>query len=236
MIENCFKVFWYFNCMPNMDDETMEDFLQRIQFNPTLVNYNYADCFSDSDSNSDSDYDSDYEISSDDSDSSSENSFEIDSGINKFTLVIPELFVSQRYGILDNIEANTHFISLVRLKYVPNNLDFFKKINRLSRFYRHCLWKEYTSNNKKWIIPGTPIRNWVNIMKRPEYYGLQLAQCITFQTGETVCIIKTFWLRIIQRTWKKVFKERKRILQNIYLRQIRGKINIPSLNGLLYGV
>jgi len=64
--------------------------------------------------------------------------------------------------------------------------------------------------------------------------------------GEYCAIIKTFWLRIVQRAWKKRFAERQRVImarRNIaaqrhfeltgtYPRQLR---NIPSLHGLMTG-
>jgi hypothetical protein len=71
-------------------------------------------------------------------------------------------------------------------------------------------------------------------MKRPDYYNLQIAQCLVLPTGERVCILKTFWLRIIQRTWKKIYYQKKKILlKNIYLRNITGKLFLPSLKGML---
>lgn len=57
-------------------------------------------------------------------------------------------------------------------------------------------------------------------------------------------ILKTFWLRLIQRNWKRVFKERKEILQTRanptaqYYFSLRGKYpeglnHLPSIYGLM---
>lgn len=57
-------------------------------------------------------------------------------------------------------------------------------------------------------------------------------------------IVKTFWLKIIQRKWKKIYKERMRIVKNrkklesLYFREISGKfpntcLHLPTLQGLL---
>ena len=57
-------------------------------------------------------------------------------------------------------------------------------------------------------------------------------------------ILKTFWLKIIQRKWKNIMKKRKEIinqrklLKNMYLRQVNGKLNnftdnFPILSGML---
>lgn len=64
-------------------------------------------------------------------------------------------------------------------------------------------------------------------------------------TNERTVILKTFWLRIIQRRWKRIMRERKEIykkrlsIQNINHREIRGKhlygLNVlPSLYGMIY--
>ena len=61
------------------------------------------------------------------------------------------------------------------------------------------------------------IRNYFNIRKR----GLKpdIAQNIILSGGEKVSIIKTIWIRIIQRTWKRVYRA---YLWGRYLRVLRG--------------
>ena len=44
----------------------------------------------------------------------------------------------------------------------------------------------------------------------------------------TYCILKTFWIKIIQRRWKKVFRERERILRG---RKTLASIKYRELNG-----
>lgn len=62
--------------------------------------------------------------------------------------------------------------------------------------------------------------------------------------GECIAIIKTFWLRIIQRTWKKVYLKQKEILNkrmsihSIKYREIHGKYPsdcsyYPTIYGML---
>jgi hypothetical protein len=59
--------------------------------------------------------------------------------------------------------------------------------------------------------------------------------------------LKTFWLKIVQRTWKNIYAKRKQVLfkrrqlNNIILRQIKGNLNdgsdhFPSLYGMLYSL
>lgn len=57
------------------------------------------------------------------------------------------------------------------------------------------------------------IRNFKNIISNDTtYIQPQIVEC--FYTADQTClaILKTYWIRIVQRTWKRVFQERKRIL------------------------
>jgi hypothetical protein len=51
-----------------------------------------------------------------------------------------------------------------------------------------------------WLYPPEVRERSINI---PEYFG----------NVEMVAIIKTFWLRLIQRIWKRIFRERKNIIR-----------------------
>ena len=52
------------------------------------------------------------------------------------------------------------------------------------------------------------IRNYKNIIDDGNYIKLEY-----FGNVEMVAIIKTFWLRLIQRIWKRIFRERKNIIR-----------------------
>jgi len=92
------------------------------------------------------------------------------------------------------------------------------------------------------------IRNYANIVARPHYIQPHIAQIIRIGNNAlfyySVAIIKTIWLRLVQRNWKRVFNERKRILKlrgsskALFYRQINGKwpsycLYYPSLSGML---
>ena len=91
------------------------------------------------------------------------------------------------------------------------------------------------------------IRNYYNIVSRNDYIKPEIGQCIILPTQESVAILKTFWLRIIQRAWKKVYKNRQLILMarrvpfNLSIREVKGEWPLsirylPGLKGLLYGL
>jgi hypothetical protein len=92
--------------------------------------------------------------------------------------------------------------------------------------------------------PHKIIRNYHNIISRADYIKPEIGECIELFTGEQIVIIKTIWLKIIQRKWKKVFAKRQLIIKyrsspnSLSFRQVTGNwpkycIHMPGLNGLL---
>jgi hypothetical protein len=88
------------------------------------------------------------------------------------------------------------------------------------------------------------IRNYCNIISKPDYIKPEIGEVIILPTQETIAILKTIWLRIIQKKWKKVFIERKNImrqrcnLRSLSIRQITGYWpdycnNLPGIRGML---
>jgi len=102
---------------------------------------------------------------------------------------------------------------------VIHRRNSFKLINQISKEYnthfrnllRGITHRNTNSSQKKHPI----IRNYKNIISKNNYIKPEIAQCIYFGDGTCIAIIKTFWIRLIQRKWKKVFKERKISLQKI---------------------
>jgi hypothetical protein len=73
---------------------------------------------------------------------------------------------------------------------------------------------------------------------------LEIAECIYLPSHHCISILKTIWFKLIQRTWKKIYKERKLIISkrfhpnSLKYREIYGTwpnncINYPSLKGML---
>ena len=96
-------------------------------------------------------------------------------------------------------------------------------------------------------FPHKTIRNYHNIISRSDYIKQEIGECFELVTGEQIVIIKTIWLRIIQRRWKKIFAKRQLIIKyrsnptSLTLRKLTGKwpeycIHMPGLNGLLSNI
>jgi hypothetical protein len=76
-------------------------------------------------------------------------------------------------------------------------------------------------------------------------HKLEIAECIYLEPlGYCVGILKTFWIKIIQRTWKKIMKKRRDIMNirknisSLRYRELNGRWpsncnDMPGLNGML---
>ena len=87
-------------------------------------------------------------------------------------------------------------------------------------------------------------RNYKQIITRENYIKPEITECVYLNTGHYVAILKTFWLRLIQRKWKNIIKERKNIikkrcnLKSLRHREDTGKwpedcLTFPQLRGML---
>lgn len=114
------------------------------------------------------------------------------------------------------------------------------KINDVLEFLK----EQYTNYNHDDAENHPTIRNYHNIISSPNYIKPEIGEYIILPTQEAIAILKTVWLRIIQRKWKKVFAERQNIIkQRCYLpylreREIYGKWPnlcnyLPGLKGML---
>lgn len=164
--------------------------------------------------------------------------------IKKNILLIPEIYNKYFHGKTMDSDPNIdgQFLVLQTFNIQPENsiFEFFKYINNLCKFYKKYYKKNYYNSN----VSHNLLRNYHNIIKHPSYLNLQIGQIYYLTGDECVCVIKTIWLKIIQRAWKKIYKIRKEIKQlrcrpdSIMYRQICGKWPqncnyLPSIRGML---
>jgi hypothetical protein len=102
---------------------------------------------------------------------------------------------------------------------------------------------EYAGITRRQIQHKT-IRNYHNIISRSNYIKPELGECFELITGEQIVIIKTIWIKIIQRKWRKIFAIRKMTIKqrscpsSLTTRQTTGKwpshcLTLPGLKGML---
>jgi len=164
---------------------------------------------------------------------------------SKLRLLIPEIYNVYIHGKTNDSDPNidNHFIVLQSFNYNSdsNIINLFRYLNKLSIFYKTYYKKNYVNNSS---LKHKQIRNYNNIINNSSYLNIEIGQIYYLKGDECVCIIKTFWIKIIQRAWKKIYQLRKRILQlrkrpdSIMYRQITGKwydncVYLPSFRGML---
>ena len=71
------------------------------------------------------------------------------------------------------------------------------------------------------------IRNYNKIIQLKNYIKPEIMQIIILETGEHICILKTCWLRIFQRLWRRKYAKFLSIIKNI------NNINMSRLTGRL---
>ena len=86
------------------------------------------------------------------------------------------------------------------------SLDDFVKTEQYHttlQLMKDFYWKRETSP------PHPLIRAFWNIVSKKKYYQLQIVEGQELLDGQQTAIIKTFWLRIFQRKWRNMCRDRK---------------------------
>jgi hypothetical protein len=215
-----------YNTNPETDSETEHDTESTVSEN--------TDFSDDNDSDSDSD----------DVTNTYERNEQINTSVNKNVLLIPEIYNQYFHGKTVDSDSNIEGQFLVLQSFYLNPTsrisDFFKYANNLCKFYKKYYEKNYYDSS----LSHKLLRNYNDIIKNPNYLNLQIGKIHYLKGDECVCVIKTVWLKLVQRAWKRVYKMRKRILQlrhrpdSIMYRQITCKWPdncnfMPTIRGML---
>jgi hypothetical protein len=143
---------------------------------------------------------------------------------NNYVLGICVLYNPILHGFT-NTYFYGHFLYYFKINKILNNISLSNTINNHRNFLRY--------NNNNYInIPHPIIQNYKTIIFHKYFINVDIIELITFTDIEgfqiTCAIKKTFWLRIIQRKWKNIFKKRKIIFEkrknpiSLFYREING--------------
>ena len=140
-------------------------------------------------------------------------------------LAICEIFSPQIHGITTNSSKGIggHFVvyACVSLEdFYNSNHD--ELITMLRQRYPEV-------SNAENFIQHPCIRNYHHIITRTSYIKLDIVQIDELEGYEIVGYLKTFWLKVIQRKWRKIYTKRKELIKlrssasALRERQITGK-------------
>lgn len=188
---------------------------------------------------------------------------------NKFYLMLCELHNPNIHGKTSDSDANIENHYLVFNRYNPqtgisfDNLTSYEEYDTDSEYdsddeindYGICkidqdikflkeMYSQEANLNLINMESHPTIRNYTNIVTNSNYIKPEIGLYIILPTQESIAILKTFWIRIIQKKWKKVYKERQNIIKkrcnynNLSFRELTGRwpdicFNLPSIKGML---
>jgi len=180
---------------------------------------------------------------------------------SNFEIVICDLHNKYLHGLTEDSDSNIsgHYIVAFKANCKTSNMNYINVdvassernqnntlnqiINDFDLLYKrkYILLKGYPKYN---IYCKHPIiRNYKNMIENENYIKPEIAKCFYLKGGECVAILKTFWIKIIQRVWKKIYKERKIILEKrksynyLKFRELRGNWERPYITKAgIYGM
>ena len=136
---------------------------------------------------------------------------------SKYKLAFCEFFNSDIHGKNETSSRNidSHFLILRTLNINTfYDLHHYNSITRFIGIVRRQ-YVQYISTFTREHREHPVIRNYKNAVIKKNYVSLEIIELVELEGGEHVAIYKTFWLRIVQRIWKKHCAYKKELLQKL---------------------
>lgn len=176
--------------------------------------------------------------------------------VNRFKFVVPVL----HHPVQGNIpgesapDIQSHFLCMYKCnKFTPKHMQYLEdatecvqdEMAKLKRKYEFAISPRVHSIGNPDLSLYVPkyIRNYFEVMSSA-LCSPQIGEVIKLKTGEKVVVLKTTWLRLVQRRWRNVMHMRHKIErmrahpESILVREKTGLWPsecrvLPSLNGML---
>ncbi len=139
--------------------------------------------------------------------------------MSRYNLAFCELFHPAIHGITNysykNISEHFLVIEIIDIE------EYFNDEICSSLLNDYYIYLSY-----RVISPHPTVRNYHRLANN---CAIEIVEDIELETGELIGIIKTFWIKLIQRKWKKIFKNRKEIISqrkritNLRERELTGR-------------
>jgi len=162
-------------------------------------------------------------------------------GHTRYNIILCELYNEGLHGETTNTELKSSYLVYCRFK----KLDMEYIEDYVDDFNAHYLY--LINNNDASIAHHSVFRNYKNIILKQPYVRPEIAECVYLENEDCVAILKTHWIRLIQRTWKNIIKQRKIIIQKraglnaLRYKEFNGMwprdcFYYPELQGMLSGL
>jgi hypothetical protein len=182
-----------------------------------------------------SEYESDNESDNESQDEYDSSCYEPEEqSATKYNIVLCELYNKHIHGSSENKIVNYNYLTITRYKCI--NRIIYSDAKKVNDFYKRYL----IYPNKRHI----DFQNYENIISNKNYIKPEIAECIYLQSGECISILKTYLIRLIQRTWKNIYKKKTATIKlrfhpnSIKYREINGRwpsncIYLPTIKGMM---
>ena len=126
------------------------------------------------------------------------------------SLGICEIYTPEFHGYVEN-KTSTNIKGNYIVSYLLKNVEFFDKsyldtLYCIKMSWRHAMLNGMFKHNYKHNI----IANFTEWLKKDNIVKVEIIQYKTLEGGEIIGIIKTFWLRIFQKIFKKYYYNKKK--------------------------
>lgn len=154
--------------------------------------------------------------------------------MTNFKLALVEPYLPIKHGIIDNKTDSMYgqylIIDQISMKEFYNKIpDVLLDVEMIRKMYKKQLQQLKTDLNITQLHPF--IKNYENIVTNPHHFQLQLIEPVTISTGPnewdnySTAVIKTHWIRLIQRRWRETLKKRiqsRKNVKNLRIRETTG--------------
>jgi hypothetical protein len=135
----------------------------------------------------------------------------------KYELAFCVFFNAYIHGKDENSSQNidSHYLILhsMNIDTFYNSLEFTIFMNMINMSRSH--YSQHFEMNQQHVEQHPVIRNYKAAVLKKNYISLEIVQHVELQGGEHVAIYKTFWLRIIQRKWKKYYQYKMQLVRKL---------------------
>lgn len=156
----------------------------------------------------------------------------------RFNIVLCELHNEMLHGLENNSAVQYHYLVSSRFKNL--NTDCINDCAAMGKDQYRRLTNSRIEQGKTHRI----YRNYASIISKTNYIKPEIAECVYLETQECVAVLKTVWIKLIQRKWKNVVHARREVTRKRsrpdaqHFKEINGRwpddcLNYPSLKGML---
>ena len=136
---------------------------------------------------------------------------------SKYELAFCVFFNAYIHGKDENSseDIDSHYLILhsVNMDIFYHSEEFSTFMHMINASRRH--YYRYIQLNQLWTEHPI-IRNYKSAVSKKNYISLEIIQHIELEGGgEHVAIYKTFWLRILQRKWKKYYDHKMELVRKL---------------------